>query len=150
MNPHPDLPMSPDQWDDFMRSPASMHVDIVELRRRDYAARVAIDERELDVCRRGTVREMRDHANRRLVQELRVAIFGKDHPGKHVIRFPADWWQAVKDRFAPAWFRDRWPVRFTEVTASLAELYPHVKPCLTNESPVMRFHVHRRDQYPIW
>lgn len=28
-----------------------------------------------------------------------------------VIEYPADWWQAVKARFAPAWARLRWPVQ---------------------------------------
>lgn len=26
-------------------------------------------------------------------------------------RWPADWWEALKQRFAPAWFVQRWPVR---------------------------------------
>jgi hypothetical protein len=25
--------------------------------------------------------------------------------------YPADWWQAVKERFAPVWLRKRWPVQ---------------------------------------
>ena len=27
---------------------------------------------------------------------------------------PRDWWQAVKERFAPKWFAKRWPVQFDE------------------------------------
>lgn len=29
-------------------------------------------------------------------------------------RLPADWWQALKERFAPRWCLRRWPVRYRE------------------------------------
>ena len=25
---------------------------------------------------------------------------------------PADWWESVKERFAPAWYTRRWPIRY--------------------------------------
>jgi len=28
------------------------------------------------------------------------------------VRWPADWWQAVKQRWAPDWITRRWPVRY--------------------------------------
>jgi nuclear transport factor 2 (NTF2) superfamily protein len=29
------------------------------------------------------------------------------------VRFPADWWEAFKERWFPKWARDRWPVKWT-------------------------------------
>jgi hypothetical protein len=31
------------------------------------------------------------------------------------IKCPANWWEAVKERWAPAWFKARWPVQYNEV-----------------------------------
>ena len=30
-------------------------------------------------------------------------------------RWPADWWQAVRRRFAPGWCLRRWPVRYSGI-----------------------------------
>ena len=30
-------------------------------------------------------------------------------------RFPRDWWESVKERFAPGWFLRRWPVVYSQV-----------------------------------
>jgi hypothetical protein len=34
------------------------------------------------------------------------------------VKVPATWWQHLKKAKFPEWYRDRWPVRMTEVTAS--------------------------------
>ncbi len=48
-------------------------------------------------------------------------------PGRHLpeVRYPADWWQAFKDRWFPAWAKERWPVRY--VRYDLMALYPEIK-----------------------
>lgn len=38
--------------------------------------------------------------------------------GTEVIRFPATWWDAVKERFAPDWMLARWPIQYQTITAS--------------------------------
>ena len=38
--------------------------------------------------------------------------------------WPADWWQAVKDRWAPGWMKARWPVKMKCVRLQAKELYP--------------------------
>lgn len=51
-----------------------------------------------------------DHEVGALVLKLRALIAGRK--SNEVIRFPVDWKQAVKERFAPQWYR-RWrPVRY--------------------------------------
>jgi len=133
------------------RWPMNDHIRTVELQRKEYAAQVALDEREIELCqKRGTVEEIRDHARRQLVMTMRAAIYGKDHPKRHVIRYPETWWEAVKERFAPAWFRDRYPVRFVEISASLEELYPEIETALPDRMPVMKFHIAKRIECPIW
>lgn len=123
----------------------------IELRRQEYAASVRVCERELENCRRlGRLEEIRDYTTGQLVMTLRAGIYGKKHPDKHVIRYPKTWWDAVKERFAPAWFRDRYPVCFVEVTASLDEMYPDLTLELPDKNPVVKFIVREDSVYPVW
>ena len=41
------------------------------------------------------------------------------------VTYPADWWQAVKQRFAPAWCLKRWPVKVTVWEPFV--IYPDIK-----------------------
>lgn len=136
-------PMSPEEWDSYLRSPHATLAEYIELQAKDYAARVEIDMRETEFCSNGKYEVIRDEARRRLIHELRVRVFGKRHPEKTVVRYPADWWEAVKERFAPAWFLNRYPVRFTEVTATLDEMYPHLSQSIPKEEVVWHFHVRK-------
>ena len=38
--------------------------------------------------------------------------------------YPADWWEAFKERWLPAWAKKRWPVRWVRVRLEAKELYP--------------------------
>lgn len=40
--------------------------------------------------------------------------------------WPADWWEALKARFAPAWFLRRWPVRYERRVLEAQALYPKI------------------------
>ena len=40
------------------------------------------------------------------------------------LEYPADWWEAVKLRWFPAWALRRWPVRYTHWRASVCAAYP--------------------------
>ena len=51
------------------------------------------------------------------------------------IRFPADWWEAVKMRWMPKWMRRRWPVRFTRYSFRAHLVFPDVK----TERPAGRY-----------
>jgi hypothetical protein len=42
------------------------------------------------------------------------------------VKYPANWWEAVKDRWLPAWAKGRWPVRYRVVTLTARELYPRL------------------------
>jgi len=45
---------------------------------------------------------------------------------KVTVHYPADWRQAVKERFAPEWFTQRWPVRYSETVVDVQALYPRI------------------------
>lgn len=63
------------------------------------------------------------------------------HAAQYLGRMPEDWWQALKERFAPTWFKLRYPVRYKdfqvvfsfpekviqqEVSLDLFGLYPSI------------------------
>lgn len=57
----------------------------------------------------------------RIIQE----VMGREV--EHVeVRYPADWWQAFKARWFPAWAKRRWTVHETIVELNARELYPKV------------------------
>ena len=46
------------------------------------------------------------------------------------VRWPADWWQAVRERWAPKWWLKRHPVRYHEVHVdrwAFAAVCPHLE-----------------------
>lgn len=56
-------------------------------------------------------------------------------------RYPRDWWQALKGRFAPQWALRRWPAR--EIVVEARALYPMLKiPDTTDSWATIRFEEH--------
>lgn len=45
---------------------------------------------------------------------------------EYPVSYPADWWQAFKERWFPAWVKRRWPVKYTRYTIKAWEVYPRV------------------------
>lgn len=39
-------------------------------------------------------------------------------------QYPADWKEAVKERFAPKWFKERRPVKYKEIILTAHAVYP--------------------------
>jgi hypothetical protein len=72
-------------------------------------------------------------------------VYGLHHEKRDVVRFPADWWQAFKERWAPLWFRMRYPVIYTEVTVSMREIYPDIAPKIPDKRHTFVFHTMRRN-----
>lgn len=42
------------------------------------------------------------------------------------VKYPANWREAVKDRWLPGWAKKRWPVRYRVVMLTARELYPRL------------------------
>jgi hypothetical protein len=51
--------------------------------------------------------------------------------------YPADWWQAFKDRWFPAWAKRRWPVGYVTVVLDARILYPELKISLPDQPHVL-------------
>jgi hypothetical protein len=51
---------------------------------------------------------------RSMVMQMKTYILASGEEVVHCdVRFPENWMEAVKERWAPRWFRARWPVRYT-------------------------------------
>lgn len=74
-----------------------------------------------------------------MVMELEARLLG-DEPRSVEIRYPADWREALKGRFAPAWFLTRWPVREMVHTIEAQALLPNV--CYPRDTTVVRMLTH--------
>lgn len=144
---HIKFPMTPEDWHKVASDPRYGPVQIEELQRRSYAAQIQIDEREAAAMSRAVFQDFKSELDRRLIRQIRLSVFGKSHPEKEVVKFPADWRQAVKERFAPKWFLKKHPVRYTTVTASLEELYPCLKQAIPDEVAYFQFAVKRETTY---
>ena len=42
-------------------------------------------------------------------------------------QWPADWWQAFKERWFPAWAKRRWPVQYERHKLDVKAAYPNLK-----------------------
>lgn len=105
------------------------------------------DEKWVD---RAYYKEIKHDALDALILSLSADIYGRDHPERFLVRYPANWWEALKERFGPSWFLYRHPVKFTEVSASVQELYPEIEPP-RGYTPVYKLYTHNKiNNSPIW
>lgn len=58
-----------------------------------------------------------------LVYQLR-GMFAAENLTVLNIKFPADWWEAFKERWAPSWFTSRYPVAYRTHHIDLKAVYP--------------------------
>ena len=69
-----------------------------------------------------------------VVSRIRGHVWGESESVQKVsITYPADWKQAVKERFFPAWALKRWPVRNKIITMDVKCFYPNFRPKLDGE-----------------
>ena len=61
-----------------------------------------------------------------ILMRVRQPIWGAGPFLGEPIKHPADWKEAVKQRFAPRWFKRRWPIKFTVHRFEARVLYPWV------------------------
>ena len=77
----------------------------------------------------------------RIIQE----VWGQKIGEEVRIEYPADWWQAFKERWFAGWMLKRWPVRYSETVLQLAELYPKWKPNTESVISAVKFSPGRAD-----
>jgi hypothetical protein len=74
-----------------------------------------------------------------------VDLFAADRIKNTTVSWPADWWEAVKDRWAPTWFRQRYPVRYTRFTVDVKAIWQGYKPATDKYGPFLPYVVTRVD-----
>lgn len=58
----------------------------------------------------------------RIIFEVRGYVWGKQID-KTEIEYPLGWWQALRERFAPQWAKDRWPIKYKTITVESRALF---------------------------
>ena len=86
-------------------------------------------------------RQLREEERELKIRVKRI-VWGLEPVKRHVVSYPANWIEAVKQRFAPKWFTRRWPVKMTEVFASLEETYPEFQQAIPGKQAVMQVTIH--------
>lgn len=49
------------------------------------------------------------------------------------VQYPANWWQAFKERWFPAWLLERWPVEHKKHIFDVKCVYPNFRPSLPEQ-----------------
>ena len=60
-----------------------------------------------------------------IVLRIKQAVYGRTMERVEV-KYPRDWWEAVKDRWLPEWAKARWPVKYQCHTLTATEFYPKI------------------------
>ncbi len=72
-------------------------------------------------------------------------VYG-EHPKEYSTTYPADWWEAFKDRWFPQWLKDRYPIVRTTFRVRADLVYHDFKPQMPNEPHKLRFTPLKLDQ----
>lgn len=84
-----------------------------------------------------------DFIKNRVTLMIQGYIWGES--GKtQLIRYPATWWDAVKERWFPRWLLTRYPATYREHEITLKTLYPNFKISLPRETHVLKYVFHDR------
>lgn len=82
---------------------------------RVFASASVACENTRPMFRRATIETYESHL-RELIYQLDTYMLGL--PDERIVvneRWPADWWQAVKERWLPWWLLQFWPVKYREL-----------------------------------
>jgi len=61
-----------------------------------------------------------------VVAKLEAFVYGRAL-GHQEVSYPADWWQALKERWFPPWAKRRWPTKMTRVVMRAVAFYPTLR-----------------------
>lgn len=76
-----------------------------------------------------------------MIFELHACVYGRDTIVEK-IKYPRDWFEAFKERFAPNWFLKHYPVIYQEFRFTQKELYPKIK--VSGEVPWIHIQTNKR------
>lgn len=86
-----------------------------------YTARVPVE-----LANQAKLESYMDHVRQEMVYHLSVEVAAFRVDTKKY-RYPRDWKEALKERFAPGWARRRWPVRYIEGKIEAKAIFPALK-----------------------
>lgn len=69
--------------------------------------------------------------------ELTALVYGWKEQQPEYIAYPADWWEALKHRWAPAWALELWPIKWKVHRFTFAEWYPNVRARIPGEDAII-------------
>ena len=96
----------------------------VELENMTFAVVASISEALIEAfAQPAEVHIIKHWAEDVMVAQIKQRIFGRQILHE-VISYPANWKEAFKERWYPAWARDKWPIRYTTKTFDVRELVP--------------------------
>ena len=76
---------------------------------------------------------------------IHAYVWGESEPvRRQEVQYPADWREAVKERWAPRWFLKRHPVRYSVVVLEAVALYPKFRPAIAGQDCVIHVGVKER------
>lgn len=85
--------------------------------------------RELTLLRNLELKSWMDQHARSVVVELTSVALAKHRKEETGwVSYPADWWEALKERWFPKWMLRRWPVKYTKrvVEQTVYHCCPHM------------------------
>ena len=116
-----------------------MEIEQVKLERLKAVALMYIGaELAEDLVERPEVNVMWDYITETIALQVRMGILGREMESVEC-RWPADWWQAVKQRWFPKWALRRWPAQEEVRRLTARELYPKVE--LPDREPIIALRI---------
>lgn len=79
---------------------------------------LAVSRRFLMLC--NSIDESIDYAADSFIYSMNLWVMGHES----TVKVPADWWQALKERWFPQWLLERYPVVMREIC--VRHLYPNI------------------------
>jgi hypothetical protein len=104
----------------------------VELLKKHFVVANELDQKFLDTIVHSSSEF--NHMTDNMVIKLHSIIYGIEHECDE-IRYPKNWVEALKERFAPAWVLARWPVEYKVHRFVIDEMYPQFTPTLKKYDP---------------
>ena len=80
-----------------------------------------------------------DRIGRDIALEFEAFVLGKKKYKSDTVSYPFDWVEAVKERFAPDWIKERWPIRYRVVTMDVHVHWPTLNVMVPDHVPILRF-----------
>jgi hypothetical protein len=124
-------------------------ITTVQLERFTYMAQSKISKEGLVTTMEPEViiKDAADH----IIMTMKQGIFGKQLEHAEV-SYPSDWWQAIKEHFAPKWFTQKYPIIYKCFIWDVRALYPTI-PKFQNHTPQLitktREYLAKEDE-PLW